>query len=273
MKKSLNAWSVPGNVGFEETFAALSAAGFDGVELNVDSAGAHALTMETSREELAKIAGLSEKYNLAVSGISTSLGGKTGSDSAEVREFQKRLIFKQIEFAKALGADGILTVPGGMSESVSLLKAHENSLKFYDEIKADIAAEKVFVGVENVWNDFFSSPFHMKSFIDQLECPYIGAYFDVGNVAEFSTPEFWIEVLGDAIKKVHVKDFKRGRGIHSGGCFVNLLEGDVNWKNVTRAFKEVGYEGYLTAELDVMKYRPDYLYGITSKALDAIINL
>ena len=104
MKKSLNAWSVPGNVGFEETFAALSAAGFDGVELNVDSAGAHALTMETSREELAKIAGLSEKYNLAVSGISTSLGGKTGSDSAEVREFQKRLIFKQIEFAKALGA-------------------------------------------------------------------------------------------------------------------------------------------------------------------------
>jgi signal peptidase I len=96
---------------------------------------------------------------------------------------------------------------------------------------------------------------------------------DRGDEVEFSVPEFWIEVLGKTIKKVHVKDFKRAHGLHSGGCFVNLLEGDVNWARVVKAFRAAGYDGYLTAELDVIKYRPEYLYGITSGALDIIINL
>ena len=36
MKKSLNAWTVDGSLGMEAMFEAVSRAGFDGIELNVD---------------------------------------------------------------------------------------------------------------------------------------------------------------------------------------------------------------------------------------------
>jgi len=276
MKKAINAWSVPGHVSFEEMFRVISKAGFDGIELNLDAENYsnHSLTMSTGKDTLNEIKHLSEEYNLKIASISTSLsGGKLGSNDKATREAGKDLIRKQLEFAAALGADGILTVPGGMNEDVSLLQAYENSLTALEELKPEIEAAKIYVGVENVWNGFFTSPFDMKNFIDSLNCKYIGAYFDVGNVIAFSHAEYWIEILGSRICKVHVKDFKRNGGINRGGCFVNLLEGDVNWRKVVPALRKAGYEGYITAELGIMKECPEYLYKITSEALDIIIRM
>ena len=56
MKTSINAWSVKGDTGFEEMFAQISAAGFDGIELNVDAPGtAHGLYMDMTDGDLAAI--------------------------------------------------------------------------------------------------------------------------------------------------------------------------------------------------------------------------
>ncbi|MHC4703347.1 MAG: sugar phosphate isomerase/epimerase family protein, partial [Planctomycetota bacterium] len=69
-------------------------------------------------------------------------------------------------------------------------------------------------------------------------------YFDVGNVIIYGYAQDWIRTLGDRIVKIHLKDFKR-----KGYEWKNLLEGDVNWKQVRLALGEVGYDGYLTPEL------------------------
>ena len=76
MKKSLNAWTVDPAAGFEQMFRELKAAGFDGVELNVDreGAGAHSLTLSTTREELAAVKALSQRYE--VQHCISSQGGK-----------------------------------------------------------------------------------------------------------------------------------------------------------------------------------------------------
>jgi hexulose-6-phosphate isomerase len=217
---------------------------------------------------------LSDEYGLPVPSISTSLFGLTlGSDDRAARESGKDIIRRQLEYASALGADGILVVPGGMTEGITLMRAYENSFKALEELKPEIEAARINVGLENVWNTFFLSPFDMVSFIDRLHSEYIGAYFDVGNVAAFSYPEYWIEILGKRIKKIHVKDFKRAGNVNSGGAFVNLLEGSVNWSKVITALRTAGYDGYLTAELGITQECPEYLYHITSKALDIIINL
>ena len=274
MKKAINAWSVPHGVTFEEMFSAISEAGFHGIELNLDedNTSKHSLTMGSSKEAYAEINRLAEKHHLQIPSISTSLtGGKLGADTKAERESGKNVIRKQIECALALGADTILTVPGGMTKEISLLQAYENSFRTLEELKPEIESAKVHVGVENVWNGFFISPFDMKKFIDKLDSPYIGAYFDVGNVIAFSEAEYWIEILGDRIRKIHVKDFSRNGGINRGGTFVNLLEGSVNWSKVIPALENAGYDDYLTAELDNMPDCPQYLYQITSKALDIIL--
>ena len=59
MKKSLNAWTVEGSASFEKMFEAVSRAGFEGIELNVDGpGGAHALSMETTEADYAAIPAL-----------------------------------------------------------------------------------------------------------------------------------------------------------------------------------------------------------------------
>ena len=283
MKKSLNAWSVPNDVDFTDMFRDLAAAGFAGVELNLDRVGhqVHSLTMETSDEELQAIRLAAEEAGIEICGISTSMGGGTGSNDPAVRDEQRRILLRQLELAQALGADAVLTVPGGMNIGepawpgddtvTSLAEAHVNALAFYRDLKPEIEASGIQVGVENVWNGFFTSPFHMASFIDAVDSPYVGAYLDVGNMLAFSSPEPWIEILAHRIKKIHVKDFKRNAGIFSGGAWVNLLEGSANWPAIIAWLREVGYDNYLTAELEITKHKPSYLYEITSKALDIIL--
>ncbi len=278
MRKSINAWSVEKSVDFGAMFAQVKMAGFDGIELNLDNenSSAHSLAFATSPAELAEVKTLSEKFNLPVVSISTSLFGSTmGSTEPGKRAAAMNVVRRQLEIAGTLGATGILIVPGGLSDDVSLRTARENCLNTLGTLKADIESIGIFVGVENVWNRFFTSPYDMCGFIDELGSRYIGAYFDVGNVVEFSDPENWIDILGRRIGKIHVKDFKRRQGPYSGGEWVDLLAGSVNWRKVVPALKAAGFDGYLTAE--VGKSKPEQsgadFYAMVAAQLAAIIEM
>ncbi|MEI6579951.1 MAG: sugar phosphate isomerase/epimerase family protein [Eubacteriales bacterium] len=278
MKKSINAWSVEKDTGFEDMFAQVKAAGFDGIELNLDKedSSKHSLTFSTSSQRLSEIKAISEKNELPVVSISCSLyGGFMGSPDENERAFASKILLRQLECAEVLGATGILVVPGGMTDKISLKTAWENSLKTLRGLKSDIEDKKIFVGVENVWNQFFTSPFDMCSFIDELGCEYIGAYFDVGNVVAYSVPEHWIEILGSRIGKIHVKDFKRNGGMNSGGEWADLLAGSINWQKVIPALAEAGFDGYLTAEVGKNNPNQTYreFYKMVSSQLEEIINI
>lgn len=253
MKKSINAWSVADSETFEEMFSHIKSAGFDGIELNVDAPerSMHSLSMKTDEKQLLQIRELSIKYNLPVVSISSSLySGMPGSCDAAVRSKAQDLVKKQLEIAAALGADGILAVPGGiLGGDDSLQKCRENSFKTFSEIENVINSYKINVCLENVWNAFFTSPYDMAGFIDSFGSSYIKAYYDVGNVIAFSYSQDWIDILGKRINKVHIKDFKRSGAINSGGIFCNLLSGDVDWKRVIPALAKAGFDGYLTAEV------------------------
>ena len=248
MKKSLNAWTVEGSLNFEETFAAVSAAGFDGIELNVDGSGAHSITLSTTKEEFAAIRALSEKYNLPVVSISTSLwGAKMGHP--DEWDAGRELMRKQLEAAAELGAGGILVVPGGMGGDYTLATVRKNSIEFMKSMKDEIEETGIFVGVENVWNGFFLSPYDMASFVDEVGSPKIGAYLDAGNMLAFSVSEYWVEILGSRIGCVHVKDYKRAGGLNSGGTWEDITHGSANWPEIIAQLKKAGFDGYLTGEV------------------------
>ena len=54
----------------------------------------------------------------------------------------------------------------------------------------------------------------------------------------------WIRELGNRIVKVHVKDFQRGTG-----TWVQLLDGDTNWKAVMTELRSINFEGALVSEV------------------------
>ena len=110
----------------------------------------------------------------------------------------------------------------------------------------------------------------MRDFIDKIDSPFVGSYFDVGNVVINGYPEHWIRILGNRIKKVHFKDFRRAVGTLDG--FVDLLAGDVNYPEVVKALEEVGYDGWVSAEMiPNYKYHTETIIYNTSNAMDAIL--
>src|SRR5690606_34875711 len=124
--------------------------------------------------------------------------------------------------------------------------------------------------VENVWNKFLLSPLEMARFVDDLDSPLAGVYFDVGNILRTGFPEHWIEILGARIKRVHFKDFRLA--VDTLGGFVGLLEGDVNWPAVVQALRRIGYDSWVTAEvLPAYHYHGEQLVHETSMKMDAIL--
>ena len=111
----------------------------------------------------------------------------------------------------------------------------------------------------------------IDDFLDEIDSPYIGSYFDVGNVVFSGYPEQWIRILGKHIKKVHFKDYR----CNPGGldCFVDLLSGDVNWPEVMLALKEINYDDWVTAEMiPPYTHAADQIIYNTTLSMDRIIN-
>lgn len=250
MKASLNAWSVNSDVDFETMFHDVKEAGFEGIELNVDGSGTHSLTLNITDEKLSEIKAISEKYALPVVSISSSLWGKfMAIDTPEALKQSEQILECELRCAKKLGAGGILVVPGGMSDTVTLKQAYINCRKTLCKLRPIIEEYKINVGLENVWNGFFTSPFSMADFIDSIGCEYVGAYYDIGNTIAFSRTEDWIDILGSRIKNMHIKGFRLFSCINAGGEWVSIAESSVDWKRVRSAIDSIGYDGYITGEV------------------------
>jgi len=146
--------------------------------------------------------------------------------------------------ANAIGASTVLLVPTRLTETFSYADAYKRSQQYVRELIPTAKEMRVVIAIENVWNKFLLSPLEFARYLDELDSPWVRAYFDVGNVIIHGYAQHWIRTLGQRIIKLDLKDFKR-----KGYQWTNLLDGDVNWPEVVRALDEIGFEGYMTAEL------------------------
>ena len=270
MKRSINAWTFPDKYTFEDCFRIAQKVGFDAIEFNVDAIGRsfHSFTLETTDADIEEVASLAKKYGIECPSVSTSLtAGLWAKADEESRARIFSIVEMQLKIAKGLGADTILTVPGGMADGMLLSEAWKNSIKNLKDFMPTVEKYGVKIGLENVWNAFFLSPYDMVRFIDELGSDMFGAYFDLGNMVAWSDTVHWADIVGSKTFKIHVKDYKREGGVNRGGKFVQLLEGTVDFKRSMEILKARGFDGYLTAEVfkdDPNMSDEDYLASIVS---------
>ena len=147
------------------------------------------------------------------------------------------------------GADTVLLVPAVVDATTSYKDAWTRSQQVIRERLLPMASElKVIVAVEEVWNKFLLSPLEFGRYVDELDSPWLKAYFDVGNVVFYGYPQDWIRSLGARIAKVHLKDFHLDRP-NGRFAWTNIGDGDIDWREVRRAFDDIGYRGYFTTEV------------------------
>lgn len=276
MKKGISIWSFPEQK-LNRSFALAKDAGFEGVEVALAEEGE--ISLQTTTKQLLEIKKQADGNGIELYSVASGLYWDYwfNDDDPLVREKAVNNCKKQIETASVLGCESILVIPGVVNADfaasdkvVDYCTTYERSLEAFLRLKEFAEQYKVEIGLENVWNKFLLSPMEMRDFIDKIGSKYVGSYLDIGNTLLNGYPDQWVRALGDRIKKVHFKDYRKAAGGLHG--FVDLLAGDLDFPAVMTALEEVGYNGWVTAEMiPSYKYYTETIIYNTSNAMDKIL--
>jgi len=257
MRKGVWIGTVPGGLS-DEGLTLANACGFSGVELaTLDDEGARQSAADLVRE-----------HGLVVSGIMNQAHWEhpLSDPSAKVRSASVAGLVSSIDSASATGADTVLLVPAVVTRQVPYEQAWIRSQAEILDVLERAASSGVTIALENVWNRFLLSPLEFARYVDQFCSPYVTAYFDVGNICLYGYPEQWIRYLGQRIRRVHIKGFDS----KTRRFTPTLTGGDIEWDLVVSALDEIGYAGWLTAEMPVQQDDPHGGFMALSDEMDCI---
>ena len=217
-----------------EKLAELKELGFDGIEGSAPGMEDPAAVRKAVADAGLRMHGVVDKVHWKE---------RLSSSDAAVREGGRTALEQSIRDAKAVGGSSVLLVPGKVTGDD---ETHDDVWnRSITEIRKvlPVASELgVRVLIETVWNGFCESPEVFRDYLDEIDSPWVGAYFDIGNMQKFAPAEEWIWTLGSRTVKLDVKDW----GVETKFC--PLGQGDVDWAEVRRALKETGFSGWATRE-------------------------
>jgi L-ribulose-5-phosphate 3-epimerase len=217
------------------SFQLLKEAGFDGVEL-----------ISPNGLDLNDVLSARDKTGLTIHGVSGSRHWQDTLSDPDPQVVARGMAAIRKEFAdcKAYGGTTVLLVPAVVNTKIGYRDAYKRSQERIRELLPDAEKHGIKIAIENVWNKFLLSPLEFTKYIDDFKSPWVGAYFDVGNIIEYGNPEDWIHELGKRILKVHIKEYKREKRFS-----YRLGEGGIDWLAVRTALSDIGYDGWVTAEV------------------------
>lgn len=228
----------------EEKFRLARDCGFDGVEMDSPN------DLDPDEVRAAKVA-----TGLEIPGVVDSVhwAKPLSHPDAAVRAEGVAALRTALRDCRTYGGDSVLLVPAVVSKQVSYADAYVRSQACIREVLPLARELGVRIAIENVWNNFLLSPLEAARYTDELDPEVCGWHFDVGNIVAFGWPEQWIEVLGERIRRLDVKEYSRRKLDDEGrwaGFGVELLEGDCDWPAVMRALDAVPYTGgWMAAEV------------------------
>lgn len=231
----------------EERLKSAREAGMDGVDF--DEAGSF------SPEQVRKAA--ADTGVFIHGAINHGHWGKTLSSADEKVRAEGLANLKHcIRVSHAAGGSGVLLVIGKADDGP------EGGDRAREEIKKAIplaAALGQRILFENVWNGMYykddgprdQSVKPWADYIDSFNSPWVGAFFDLGNHARYGTVAEWVRALGPRIVKLDIKGYSNATADAKGKWkgFVDITAGDIDWASVRAALREIGFTGWVSAEV------------------------
>ena len=238
--KTLKIGMVKGD-GMMNKFKAAKAAGFDGIEL--DSPG---FNVDEIKKAIAET-------GLPVDGsvCSTHWQITHTSPNAETRAKALRDLQKALRDTHAVGGHTVLLVVGlgdDGPESEIWPRSIEN-IRLALPLCAELG---IAIAIENVWNKFLyqhDGPDNQTAdkfvkYVDELNSPWVGMQFDIGNHWKYGDPAAWIRALGRRVIKLDIKGFSREKN-----NWADITEDDLPWADVRKALDDISFEGWVAAEV------------------------
>jgi L-ribulose-5-phosphate 3-epimerase len=230
--------NLPGSL--TDKFRVLKEVGFEGVEM--DSPG---MSVEATRAAIAD-------SGLPVDGTvcSTHWSIRHSDPSPETRAKALADLQQALRDTHAVGGHTVLLVVGHGNDGTEreVWDRSVANLRLALPLAAKLG---IYIAIENVWNHFLyehegpadQSADKLRDYVDELNSPWVGVQFDIGNHQKYGKPAEWIRTLGKRIVKLDVKDW----GVEAG--WAKIGEGDVDWPAVRQALLDIGYSGWAAAEV------------------------
>ncbi|MEX0689445.1 MAG: sugar phosphate isomerase/epimerase family protein [Pirellulales bacterium] len=231
----------------EERLSSARAAGMDGVDFDE----AASVTPEQLREAAAKT-------GVFIHGaINHGHWSKTlSSGDAKVRAEGLANLKHCIRVSHAAGGSGVLLVIGKGGDGAEGGDRAREEIKKAIPLAATLGQRILF---ENVWNGMYyqddgprdQSVKAWADYIDSFKSPWVGAFFDLGNHARYGSVADWVRGLGPRIVKLDIKGYSNAKADAEGKWkgFVDITAGDIDWASVRAALAEIGFTGWVSAEV------------------------
>ena len=235
--KSVKWGMIRGAEGVLPKFELQKELGFDGMEL-----------VSPTQLKASELREASSKTGMPIHGLVNmkhwSNGFRLSEPSEASRNAGRKVLEQCLRDAKAFGGDSVLLVPGRVAgEKENHDHVWARSIEQIRKVLPLASRLGVRILIENVWNGFCEKPELLRDYIDEINSPWVGVYFDIGNVRKFGPSEDWIRVLGNRIVKLDIKDWGKANG------FCKIGDGDVDWEEVRKALAEIEFTGWCTAEV------------------------
>lgn len=243
IKKSLKIEMVKEGNTILEKFKLLKELGYDGVEFSSPHSFNHREILEAKQKTGLEIPGVvnSQHWKLPLSSPDPAIR-KQCSDS----------VIESMNDCKMYGGTTVLLVAGIVNDQISYADAYKRTQAEIRKLIPHAEKTGIKIAIENVWNNFLISPLEAARYVDEINHPLVGWYFDIGNILRYGWPEQWIEILDKRIMKLDVKEYSRKKQNDEGlwkGFDVELTEGDNNWPVIIQALEKIGYNGWASAEV------------------------
>lgn len=217
-----------------EKFKLCQDLGYDGMEL-----------ISPNNPPVAELRAASTSTGMPIHGLVNDSHWKVRLSAPDqpTRDAGREILEQAIRDASAMGGHTVLLVPGVVNAEATHEQVWQRSIAEIRKALPLASSLGIRVLIENVWNGFCEKPEQLRDYLDEIDSPWVGSYYDIGNSQKFSPSEDWIRVLGSRIVKLDVKDW----GVSAGFCKIG--EGDVDWPAVRDALAKINYTGWCTAEV------------------------
>jgi len=246
MKVGITGLCIPADWSFEQTLKTIKADGYEAYELALRDEGYCSLA--ASEADLKKLPKMAADEGIELVSMCPAVRNRQKdfmTNDADVRKASIDTMTDAMRVANAVEVDTILLTLGALTPDLMYDEAYRNALATLREIAPTAEKMGVKLAVEYVWNKFLLSPMECAAFLDEVDSPNVGFYFDPGNMCAFSYPAQWVHLLGKHVMAVHMKDFKR-----AGFQWVPLGEGDADFPAIMKELHALGFDGALVSEVD-----------------------
>jgi len=254
LKLGFASFSFPYKTAISEVIGVVSAAGYRGLEINAWNGYATNI-VKLDHRDWARIREATEAAGLEISALGCD-ASYIKPDEASRRESVARAM-KTVDVASDLGVRVVDTFSGAVPEQMPGEKAWPILIRSISEVAAHAAERDVRIAFEAHVGMPVDSPEALERLLAEVSSEYLAVNLDASH---FSIRGWDVTAiarrLGRLIAHSHVKDT---RGSFPDFRFLIPGEGDFPFEEFLSALAGTGYNGFVTAEISVMRSRlPGY---------------